>query len=730
MLFASTLEQAGLNPVVALPEDHALVGVWLQPEELSTVVIDEAETLRKRIDLRELTVIETTCVTSNPAPPFSKSFNLAKGNILPESDSTFVAAVDIRRARAHSITPLGLKSEAPAPSGQEPSTVAESALEEAPALPDFDGPTPEDEKPETPEGRLERWQRRLLDLTLRNRLLNHRSTKTSLRIICPEPGRLEDKIADGSRIQIAAVPQSSAERQDQQIQQQRTGELITEEYARDELEHGRVLVDLPKEELSRRTVDIYRKTQTALQEGGANTLYLALGFLLWKRDEKDERRFRAPLILLPVMLERKSVRSGVRMVSHDDEPRFNTTLLEMIRRNFGIDIKSLDGELPADESGVDVDGIWNIVRRAVKDAPGFEVIEDVVLGHFSFAKYLMWRDLVDRLDALRENAVVCHLIDTPRDPYTTDIDFVASSELDHRYKPSELLTALPTDSSQMAAIATADRGKDFIIIGPPGTGKSQTVANLITHNLEKGRTVLFVSEKIAALEVVYRRLSEIGLDRFCLELHSNKARKVDVLNQVRRAWNWAGLESPKNWQAQADELQALRDRLNLVVSRLHRKCRNGLTPHDAIGMKIRDAELASLLTLSWPTAEFHDEAALKTIRATVEKLAIQAKAVGDISSSPFQLIGRSEWSPQWQSQVVERAGQLSAAARRLERSRDDFCQAINFAMSDWSLEHLDTLGDLADLLLDSYQEPTAYALEPDGPERIKALGEAVARLKA
>jgi len=222
---------------------------------------------------------------------------------------------------------------------------------------------------------------------------------------------------------------------------------------------------------------------------------LAIGFLLWKRNDKDERPFRAPLILLPVALERKSVRGGIHMVAYDDEPRFNTTLLEMLRKDFQIDIRGLDGELPTDHSGIHVSSIWNTVRKAVKDVPGFEVVEDVVLGHFSFAKYLMWKDLVDRTDALRKNAIVKHLIDTPRDPYLSDIAFVDGAQIDRLFKPSDLLTPKSADSSQMAAIATADRGKDFIIIGPPGTGKSQTISNLIVHMLGKGKTVLFVSER-------------------------------------------------------------------------------------------------------------------------------------------------------------------------------------------------------------------------------------------
>jgi len=432
-----------------------------------------------------------------------------------------------------------------------------------------------------------------------------------LSILCPNPGQLEDKLAEGVKISIQSVPKPTAVGQNEELHQQRTGELISEEYARDALENKQVLVDLPSDELSRRAVNIYRKAQTALQEGGANTLYLGLGFLLWKRDEKDSRRFRAPLILLPVTLERKSVRSGIKMLLHDDEPRFNTTLLEMLRKDFQIEIKGLEGTLPEDHSGINVDGIWNTVRNAVKEAPGFEVIEDVVLGHFSFAKYLMWKDLVDRTDALRNNTVVKHLIDSPRDPYPSDISFVDKNEVDENYKPSDLFVPLPADSSQMAAIATADRGKDFVIIGPPGTGKSQTISNLIAHTLGKGKTVLFVSEKTAALEVVYRRLNDVGLGKFCLEVHSNKARKADILGQLRNAWDANQKNNAAAWAKEAERLRTLRDQLNRVVDRLHIPRRNGMTAHYAIGIKIRDENLAGRASFSWPSADHHDEARLR-----------------------------------------------------------------------------------------------------------------------
>lgn len=730
LLFASAIEQAGLNPVIVMPKGHALVGVWLQPEELSTIVIHEAETLRKRVQLKELVLIETTFVASSTSPPFSKAISAALLHVDPKKDISFSVAIDIKRARMHKISPLGLKTTNLEHAESEVIPEVKLTLEEAPLLPDFDANENDDAEPETPQGRLERWQRRLLDLTLRNPLLNHRSTKSSLVIICPEPGRLEDKLAEGARLAIQAVPQPTTQAQDSELFRRRSGDDLTEEYVLQSLERKQILVDLSPDELDKRAVEIYRKTQTALQEGGSNTLYLAMGFLLWKRDNKDDKRFMAPLILHPVSLERKSVRSGIKLYSHDDEPRFNTTLLEMLRKDFSIDIKGLDGELPTDESGIDVNGVWNTVRKAVKEVPGFEVIEDVVLGHFSFAKYLMWKDLVDRSEALKNSRIVRHLIETPRDPYPSEIGFVEQDSLDRDYAPSDLLVPLSADASQMSAIATAELGKDFIIIGPPGTGKSQSISNMIAHLLGKGKTVLFVSEKTAALEVVYRRLDEVGLGRFCLELHSNKAKKTDVLNQLRDSWESASEQTVDAWKAEAVKLRTLRDRLNKLVDHLHMKRRNGLSAHYAIGVKIRDEDLAKHVKFTWPDPYYHDASELDEMRDAVEMVAIQAEAIGDISNSPFGLVETVNWSPHWESSVVEQAGQLADKARIADDACDKYCKTLGLTLPDKTIARVDALAELAAILMESYRKQTSYALEPDGPDRIEMLEEAVIRLKS
>lgn len=730
LLFASCLEQAKLNPIIVLPEGHALVGVWLQPETLSTVVDDSAELLRKRIDLQDLILIETTVLTASPPLPFSTAITLGKEAIAHDKDDSYVATVDIKRARACRIHPLGLKlAQATGDDDDEMATAVELTVELPPQLPDFDI-EPEEETPATPQTRLERWQRKLLDLSARNPLLSHRSPKTSLPIICPNPAELENQLSEGVRISIAPVPTLTSKALAEGIRGGRTGKGILEEYAKDALQNKQVLVDLSQAELQKKSIEIYRKAQTSLQEGGSNTLFLALGFLLWKRDYKSNTHYRAPLILMPVALERQSVRSGVKLVAHDDETKFNTTLLEMLHKDFRINIRRLDGTLPTDGSGVDVDAIWNKVRQAVKDVPGFEVVTDVVLGHFSFAKYLMWKDLVDRTEKLKEHPIVRHLIDTPSDSYGSHISFVKRNEVDQLFEPADLLMPLPADASQTAAVATAERGKDFIIIGPPGTGKSQTISNLITHILGKGKTVLFVSEKIAALNVVYRRLDEIGLGRFCLELHSNKAKKSDILAQLGKAWQAASSKPTREWELEAAKLKKRRDQLNQVVERLHTPRRNGMTAHEAMGEKIRNEEIAQRVQLSWGQADIHDKDQLDALRSAVKDLEIQACAVDSLADNHFQIITHGEWSPQWQSNIADKAQQLARASIACETAFGSLVEgALGIKLQDCGFSSLNNLAQLARVLLKCHRKQVVFALEPGSQHIIDTLEQALEKLR-
>ena len=707
VLLASALEAAGLNPLIALPKGHALVGVWLQKECLAAVTDDSAETLRKRADLKELILIETTLAAGRRSACFSEALEAGAKEI--KEDDNFESVVDIRRARLLQLKPLPGPSKPTDPPVSEPSTPKQLlAVEAAPSLPDFDSSVePEPDQDETPESRLERWARKLLDLSVRNPLLNHRDGKSSVPIVCPNPGELEDLLAQGKKFSIRP-PESR--HQDDKIHSERTGENLAKLEAENALNTGHILVQLTKNELDARMVEIYRRANSALQESGTNTLYLALGFLEWRREgENRATPFRAPLILLPISLERKSVKSGIRLAAGSDEARFNTTLLEMLRRDFALHISGLDDELPTDHAGINVPGIWRKMREAVRDAEGLEVRENVVLGHFSFAKYLMWKDLMERTDDLKKNKVVRHLLENPKDPYGDGSSLVNPCDLDRKYRPADLLTALPTDSSQLAAVASADAGQDFVVIGPPGTGKSQTIANLIVHFLGRGKTALFVSEKTAALEVVYRRLEQIGLQNFCLRLHSNKAGKAEVVKQLKAAFDLAAPCISGNRDRQAKTLEDMRNRLNEVVEHLHAPYPNGLTPRDAMAVSVRHGE-APACDFPWTGSKFHDEAKLGEMRGAVNSLAIQAREIADINPKDMALVAGGEWTPLWEKAVWEAVKNLKNEAPDLEESANDFCGRLGTEWTRHSLPSARALAELAELLVRARDPSLFFAL--------------------
>lgn len=688
VLFASALEQMGLHPLPILMKGHAFIGVWLVPEKFASVVGEDVVDLRKRVDLDDVLVFETTLAVQHPPAPFSRAIEHAKKALRAlDEDDPYFRVIDVARARAFGHAPLpSFQQQTEQGSGNpEIQDFVTVALEAPPALPDFD--RKEDAAAEeTPDSRIERWKRRLLDLTLRNRMLNWSPGKGSVTILCQDVGELEDHLAQGRVFTIKELPdlglgthKGEEGRRDEEIVRRRLGEPLVDAAVKEAISSGLLYTDADKKDTEARLIELLRKTRNDMQEGGANTLYLAAGMLRWKKSDTDSRSYRAPLVLIPVSIERKTIKSPIRIRQHDDEPRFNSTLLQMLEADFDIRVPELAGELPVDGSGIDLAKIFTVMREVVKEVPGFEVEADrLVLSTFSFAKHLMWKDLQDRQDDLKQSGLVRHLIDTPREAYPNRVDFSEIQDLDARYAPKDFYLVKPADSSQLRAVAAGSEGKDFVLIGPPGTGKSQTITNLIAQFLGEGKRVLFFAEKTAALEVVYRRLQEEGLGDFCLEVHSNKTRKIDVLNQLERAWDASGDLSEEEWLKEAERLGELRDELNGFVAALHRTHRNGWTAFRALSVVIAGDGLDAP-KLSWPSIDMHDATAYEAIERTADDLQVSGRDVAELTGTVFEAIARSDWSPSFQQDVIERAQKVIVAIDRSLEAERRFLEAAGLA---------------------------------------------------
>ena len=680
LLFAACLEQAGLNPLVGFCDGHAFCGVWLARDEFSLGVVDEAQTLRKRMKLDELILIETTLLTNQPPVRFRAAVEKAATLVAEDSEKRFELVVDIRRARHRQIKPLALGADPSAPPATVSSTSGASATLEA--TPSFVEEVTIAQEAEESLDRLERWKRKLLDLSLRNKLLNFKAGKSGVPLLCHDAGVLEDKLAAGGKLKLlpAANVMSGADPRNAELHFQQEGEDVALRYAQDALIRGEVHTNVSEEELETRLTEVYRSARSSFEEGGANSLHLAIGFVSWTPQGKDQH-YKAPLILMPVALERRTVRSGFRLIRHDDDTRINPTLLQMLRQDFKLAIPEFERDLPMDASGVDVAQIWRIARSHFKDVKGFELTEEVVLSNFSFVKYLMWKDLVDRTDVLKRNPVVRHLIDTPKASYGNASDMPDERGLDEEVEPRGIFMPLLADSSQTAAVVAAARGKDYVLFGPPGSGKSQTIANMIVQLMGDGKTVLFVSQKTTALEVVRKRLNEVGLGSFCLEVHSAKAQKNVVLAQLKNAWESRAADAAHEWSDATTDLKRLRDKLNGVVAALHRRHRNGMTAHQALGRVIAGRSFAAGISLPFESPDQHDEAAMRRLREACRQLKIALETVGDPSAHPLRGIGRRTWSPVWQNELVAGAERFQSTAVGLARSCGEMARIFGTSAS-------------------------------------------------
>ena len=723
LLFASCLEAMGLNPIIALCKEHAFVGAWLIDERLPVLTNDDPIDLRKRVDYRDIVIFESTLATNSVPVTFEQSRAFARELIDEEKEKDFVYVIDIRQARARSIKPIFSREEPREET--EPKKGEEMVLSPAPPLP----PVRADEKrtEETPETRIDTWQRKLLDLTKRNSLLSLKDRAVTLKLYCPDIASMEDRLADGNSFSFLPAeesPVNDSERDNETFRFQ-TGSDLHRQYALEQLEKHILIVNMGRHKFEKNAITLFRKAKNDLEEGGSNTLFLALGMLRWKENPDDDRSYRAPLILIPVELTRKSARAPIKLKQLSDEtPLFNMTLIEFLYREQNIDLNCFRESMPEDESGIDVKLVWDTVRLAISEQPGFEVVEEIYLGSFSFAKYLMWKDLKDRIDDLKENPFVKHLVDHPQDAYQQHASFVLHDQVDQKIDPENIFTPLNCDSSQLVAVESSGRTQDFVLEGPPGTGKSETIANIICHNMALGRKVLFVAEKMAALQVVYRRLEKVRLDHLCLELHSNKANKKAVLDQLRVAVDKREILQSEGWLDSVRILKTKRDNLNAYVGALHKKSAYGISVRDAISRDVL-YKGSHRLDLAWEqgfeSAPVTTEDQLEQLLQTVRDLAVAYDDVSAVNPNAFSMIKAKSWSNAWQASVVKCLKQFNDVVSDLCASSEILASAFKINLENPTLNDVITINSLSELIELTDNNSFNFLLKKDAKQNLEKL---------
>ena len=413
----------------------------------------------------------------------------------------------------------------------------------------------------------------LLDLTLRNTLLNYRLLRArGVEAIDADPGTAYDVLVRQGRT-VSFLPASDYS----------DTQPITSRGRRSELRLS-TLEDPDK--LNSRLLNTYYRSRTLQEEQGVNTLFIALGMVRWYEDDSSDAEKFAPLILIPVVVERVTVQDTFHIRYDEGEVGANLSFMTKVKQDFGLDIPGLHEDEEEDDSEIDVAEYFGRVRTSIQGRHQWSVDpSSVVLGFFAFQKLLMFRDLQDDgwpggLSGGGSRVVASLFGDGFSDPGSP---IGSDSRLDDVLDPMDTFHVLDADSSQATVIADVTHGRDLVVQGPPGTGKSQTIVNLISDAVARGRTVLFVSEKMAALEVVKRRLDSIHLGGVCLELHSNKTNKRAVLDELQRTIR---LRKPETdgISGELEDLVQTRDRLNRYDMAINTPvAATEVTPHTAIG---------------------------------------------------------------------------------------------------------------------------------------------------
>ena len=652
LLYASCLEAIGLNALIIITQGHTFAGAWLVPETFPDPTIDDVSLLTKRTaeGIYDITLVETTCMNMGHSSDFDDAVKKANGKLT--DGNSFILAIDVKRARHSGIRPIPQRTLHGQVWGVEEkeTDIQRSAVHATPqSINPYDLSGNETQTVITKQLL---WERRLLDLSLRNNLLNIRITKNTLQLIPANLSCLEDALADGEEFRILHRPADwESPAMDFGIYSSIPESDPMVGFINSELSQKRLRFYLPENDLGKALTHLYRSSRTSIEENGANTLYLALGLLKWYETPSSERPRYAPILLLPVEIIRKSAAKGYVIRSREEETMMNITLLEMLRQNFGISISGLD-PLPTDESGVNVKLIYSIIRNSIKNQRKWDVEEQAILGIFSFNKFIMWNDIHNNANKLVQNKIVSSLINgkIEWEAATEEID---ATDMDKQVSPADIVLPIIADSSQLEAIYEAVHDKTFILHGPPGTGKSQTITNIIANALYKGKRVLFVAEKMAALSVVQNRLAAIGLAPFCLEIHSNKTKKSAVISQLKETTEIIRQTPPEEFRKEAERLLNLRAELNQYIEALHKEYPFGVSLYDAI-IHYQSVDVESCFDIPQAYLDTLDKDTFAQWEDAIELLVRTANACGHPYQHPLTGISITEYS----SAVKEGSSQL------------------------------------------------------------------------
>ena len=675
LFYASCLESIGINPIIILKKGHCFLGVWLENAMFPDTVQSDISAITKRLaeGISEIDVVECTAFVAGKTIGYNQASQIAQNQLVEIDEFEYI--IDVARARKGNISPLPVRI-----FENDKWTVQREIIETSTIsnIPVGGGKRIDIGEIAFDSGSLtkrQQWERKLLDLGMRNSLINLRLSRMIVPVLTSSIDKLEDVLADGKDFSFQPRP-NEWHIPVKDICFDNMHDLgASEQLIEAEFKNNRLCSSLNETDLDKRLKALYRSAKSSLEESGANTLFMAISLLKWYESDRSIRARYAPIILLPVDIVRKFGSQGYVIRLRDEEPQLNISLFEKLKQDFKIIISGLD-PIPQDEHGIDTRKIVTIVRKAVMRKSRWDVLESAYLGNFSFSQFVMWNDIRNRYDDFEKNKIVRSLI-TGKLEWECD-----PMQIGDKVSEDNVLMPVPADASQLYAIEAASEGKSFVLHGPPGTGKSQTITALIANALANGKTVLFIAEKMAALEVVQKRLKKIKLDPFCLELHSNKSNKKAVLEQLEAAMKVTKYTVAEEYERKALRIHNIRDELDQYQKELHKKQSCEMTLYEMISEFETYREAPDIKTKIFQTYEFDTPDILDEQTEIVEKMVRAASAVGHPCNNSLRFLKNKEYTQTMRFETDELTHNYKDSIKDLLKSDELFSDWIHVKKAD------------------------------------------------
>lgn len=632
---AAVLEKAGLETLIGFGRDMLAVGVWMEPSAPGDLTYPRPLPLRQKLAQRELMLFDPAMVAVRPRGHFRAAVAKATGLVAEPNEANYALVLDVAEARRRRVVPLHAEAAAPGQKGK----AGKGKAAQAPA-----GASAQPAAAKTIVGRLKLAKRNLGDSAQHLPWLSAADPLASLDVAGIDIDVLAEQLA--TREPIVILPRSSTA-----AGRPRPKAVVQSRLGIDKLQAQ--LAKLAKAEAH------------LIESTGAHGLYLALGQVTCAAEAKSPA-FSAPILLAPVNLLEVVEPKGWAMRANSMPACFNPWLLEKLRRERGLNLTLEGNGVEASGEVTDVPKALAAFEAMVHDAAGIELSDKVSLLAAPLHQHQIWLRLRDDALNLEANPPLAHLFAGTKmnDPAR----FPDERLLDRDIEPCNQFMPLPADGAQSSAILAATYGQNFVLSTPPGTGKSQTLANMIVQLLGDGKTVLYVSQKATALHNLHLRLGAVGLGTFCLALHAEDTPGKDLLAQAKASWDARSLRTPRDWYVAAADLKKLKERLNNVSSALRRRHGNGLTVEEALGRVMRGKDFAAGLDLHFEDAASHDEARMRRLRGRSRELAQAVDGLDVPAHHKLRMIGQTQWSPLWQQQLAELAQNYTQAAQRLMRT--------------------------------------------------------------